>query len=112
MSRKKRKKKKAGSLEDVPVNDPEVELWQAVERRLKRPGDMPDIPALLAMEQPVDRLMGAASLFRDLATAVSESPLHGCDHIRLIGLAFLSQAMRREAERVYALYHGARPDYG
>ena len=111
MSRKKRKKKSV-PLEDVSVNDPEVQLWQAVERRLKRPGDMPDIPALLAMEQPVDRLLGAASLFRDLATAVSESPLHGCDHIRLVGLAFLSQAMRREAERVYALYHGAWPDYG
>ena len=112
MSRKKRRRKKAVSLEDVPVDDLEVQAWQAVERRLKTPGTMPDITALLAMEQPVVRLMGAAMVFHDLTTAVEESPLHGCDHIRTLGLVFLSQAMRREAERVYALYYGERPSYG
>ena len=50
----------------------------------------------------MNRLMGAAILFNDHATAmetIGEDP-------RAIGFSFLSDAMRREMDRVYRLYFG------
>ena len=112
MSRNKRRKKKAVSLEDAPVADLEVRLWQEVERRLKAPDGPPDTSTHLAMEEPVLRLMGASMLFYDLATAVNASPMHDARDIQTMGLAFLSYAIKREAERVFTLYRGEPPCYG
>ena len=111
MSRKKRKKKQI-PLEDRFICDLEVRAWQAVEKRIKGTWGPHDSATRLAMEEPVRRLMGASMLFYDLATAVHDSPMHDAQDIQPMGLVFLSQAIRREAERVFILYHGEWPSYG
>ena len=111
MSRKKRKKKQI-PLEDRFICDPEVQAWQAVEKRVKGTLGRLDSATRLAMEEPVRRLMGASMLFYDLATAVHGSPMHDARDIQPMGLVFLSYAMKREAERVYTLYYGEWPSYG
>ena len=91
----------------MSTDDLEVALYRAVRRRGKTPGGLPDRKALLAMEEPVTRLMGASVLFYDLATAVETAA-----DLRPMGLIFLSFAMKREAERLYRLYHGHKPQTG
>ena len=91
----------------MSTDDLEVALFKAVRRREKAPGGLPDRKALLAMEEPVTRLMGASVLFYDLATAVETAA-----DLRPMGLVFLSYAMKREAERLFRLYHGAPPETG
>ena len=112
MSGKKGRKKKQIPLEDRFICDPEVQAWQAVEKRIKGTWGRNDSATRLAMEEPVRRLMGASMLFYDLATAVHDSPMHDARDIQTMGLVFLSYAMKREAERLFTLYHGEWPSYG
>ena len=87
----------------------ETQLEMAVVARERRkPMGFPDRNAIFAMEEPMSRLMGAAILFNDHATAmetIGEDP-------RAIGFSFLSDAMRREMDRVYRLYFGHPHDGG
>lgn len=96
------------SGEDEPGSwheDLEVQIYQAVKRRGDAPGGMPDASTMLAMEEPLLRVVRASILFYDLATGVDDQGLH------VSGLIFLSQALKREAERLYRLYSGHHPEY-
>ena len=108
MSGKKRRTRPA-SLEECHVSDPDVQMWQAIQRRAGLDAAYPDQAAISAMEEPLRRLMGAAMLFSDVAVAYDNVP-ERIDPIRVKGLIFLALAMECEAERVYRLYHGPWAD--
>lgn len=90
--------------EVVFCEDIEVEIYQAILEREESPGGLPDRQAFDAMEEPVSRLLGAAFLFQDLSIAIGDAG------VRARGLDFLAGAIHREAERLFRLYHGRRPD--
>ena len=93
-----------GWLADVAPG--EAATLVAVRRREAAHGAGPPAgEALLAMEEPLQRLTGAAMLLRDLALAAAE----GADAPRAPGLVFLAAAMEREATLAYRLYHGRHP---
>lgn len=108
---------KTGDAEDNPGpedHDPGEDddgLWYSFETQIDRavaarerrsPMGFPDRDAAFAMEEPINRLMGAAVLFYDYATALDAVG----EEARAIGLVFLSKALKREADRVYRLYFG------
>ena len=95
-----------GGAADGLFDDLEVQIHQAVLRREQSSGSFPDGDALEAMEEPLHRLMGAAVLFTDLAMASTDDP-----PLSPMGLSFLSLAMKREALRLFRLYHGHPPRY-
>lgn len=90
--------------EEFAVRDSfETEIDKAVAaRECRDPMGFPDSEAISAMEEPMYRVMGAAELFYDYATALT----YGQEEAPSIGLVFLSAAMKREADRVYRLYFG------
>ena len=94
------------AFEDMEIMDWGVKLYQAVVRRQKRPFGHPDTDALRAMETVVARLTGACVLFENFTTNA------GFDgEIEAMGMQFLSDAMMREADRLFRLYHGRGPKY-
>ena len=108
MSRKKRKQKSV-PLEEQPVDDFDVWLWQAIERRRKQDDSYPDQDAVFAMEEPLTLLVGASRVFCDLALgAVSGG--NRIPELDTVGLLALSQVIRHEADRINRLYHGKRAD--
>lgn len=90
--------------DDFDIRDSfETQIDKAVAARERRdPMGFPDKEAISAMEEPMYRVMGAAALFYDYATALT----YGQEEAPAIGLVFLSQAVKREADRVYRLYFG------
>lgn len=90
-------------LEDVAGADAGV-IAAIRAREAAAAAGLPERESLLAMEEPLERLTGAAALMRDLAelARAGETP-------QPRGLAFLAGAMGREAERLYRLYHGRHP---
>ena len=82
-----------------------MRLWQAIQQRAGLEASFPDQEALSAMEQPLDRLMGAALLFCDVALG-ADNARGRIDPPRTEGLLCLSLIMEREADRLYRLYHG------
>ena len=93
-------------FEDMDIMDWEVKLYQAVVRRQKSPFGHPDTDALRAMETVVARLTGACVLLENFTTNA------GFDgEIEAMGMQFLSDAMMREADRLFRLYHGRGPKY-
>lgn len=95
-----------GEYADGLFDDQEVQIHQAVLRRAQYRGSYPDHDAVAAMEVPLRRLTGATVLFADICMFSSEDP-----PMSLIGLSFLANAMRREALRLFRLYHGHPPRY-
>lgn len=85
-------------------NDPEVVISRAIVARERTPSDLPDADALMAMDEPVHRVYGAATLVCTLAQAVRK----GC-RLSPRGVSFLALALEREAERLYRLYVGRAP---
>ena len=108
MSRKKRKQKSV-PLEDQPVDDFDVWLWQAIERRRKQDDSYPDQEAVFAMEEPLTLLVGASRVFCDLALG-AVSGANRIPELDTVGLLALSQVIRHEADRINRLYHGKRAD--
>ena len=108
MSRKKRKQKSV-PLEDQPVDDFDVWLWQAIERRRKQDDSYPDQDAVFAMEEPLTLLVGASRVFCDLALG-AVSGANRIPELDTVGLLALSQVIRHEADRINRLYHGKRAD--
>lgn len=92
--------------ETVWMEDAEVELYLAVLKRAKHPGHPPDGDAVDAMEEPIFRMLGAAYLFQDLCIGMGDIGA------RPRGLDFLAGAFHREAERLFRLYHGRKPEGG
>ena len=93
-------------FEDMEIDDWEVKIHQAVMRREKKPGRHPDTDALHAMEEVLARLTGACVLLENFTTNA------GFDgEIEAMGMQFLSDAMMREADRLFRLYHGHGPNY-
>ncbi len=86
-------------IKDIWICDQEVRIYRDVLRREGKKSLYPDREDLEAMEEPIHRLQGAAALFTDLAMG------NGCE-VNLTGLSFLAEAVTREAERLYRLYHG------
>ena len=93
-------------IKDMWVDDHEVQIYQEVMRREKKPGGHPDLEDINAMEEPLYRLIGAVALFEDLSIVFRRE-----NTPRRMGLSFLAQAMNREALRLYRLYHGHPPRY-
>lgn len=87
-------------------DDVEVQIHRAVIQRELARGGFPDSDAVAAMEEPLRRLSGATVLFADICMLSSEDP-----PVSQMGLSFLADAMRREALRVFRLYHGHPPRY-
>ena len=102
--------KEASEPEDIKVGkdgwheDFEVQIYQAVKRRLDNSEGFPDRDTLFAMEEPIYRMMKASVLFCDLAHGARDY-----DPPKPSGLVYLSTSMRREAERLYCLFTGIRP---
>lgn len=102
----------AGEPENMKVGkdgwheDFEVQIYQAVKRRLDNSEGFPDRDTLFAMEEPIYRMMKASVLFCDLAHGARDY-----DPPKPSGLVYLSTSMRREAERLYCLFTGIRPEY-
>lgn len=88
------------------LRDQEVEIFRDVLRREARSGAFPDEDDVMAMEESLYRLTAASVLFADLTTTTFKGPPP-----RNMGLSFLAQAMKREAIRLYRLYHGRPPRY-
>ena len=109
----------SGERDDAPAEpkhdfaDEDQETLAAIAERERTAGDggYPGDDAVQAMEQPVGRLMGAASLLDDLMILSARTRFLE-EELRPIGLMFLTGAMLREAERLYRLYFGKPPDYG
>ena len=108
MSRKKRKKKSV-PLEEQSVDDFDVWLWQAIERRCKQDDGYPDQEAVFAMEEPLTLLVGASRVFCDLALGAVNGGNRIPD-LDTVGLLALSRVIRHEADRINRLYHGKRAD--
>lgn len=87
------------------VYDPDTPLLAAVVARERTGGSWPDPASVAAMEEPIHRLLGAATLLGDLA--IARDPDIPIEH-RSVG--FLATALRREAARLFHLYHGKSPD--
>ena len=87
-------------------DDVEVQIHRAIIQRERTRGGFPDSEAVAAMEEPLFRLSGATVLFADICMLSSEDPGPS-----LMGLSFLANAMRREALRLFRLYHGHPPRY-
>lgn len=87
-------------------DDVEVQIHRAIIRRERTRGGFPDSDAVAAMEEPLHRLSGATVLFADICMLSSEDPGPS-----LMGLSFLANAIRREALRLFRLYHGHPPRY-
>ena len=99
----------AVQLEERSVDDFDVRLWQAIERRRKQDDSYPDQEAVFAMEEPLTLLVGASRVFCDLALGA----VNGRDRIPdldTVGLLALSQVIRHGADRLNRLYHGKRAD--
>ncbi len=86
------------------TDDLEEQINRAVIQREQSPGSFPDANAVEAMEEPLHRLIGATSLFTDLASVSGNGPA-----LSTVGLSFLADAMNREAMRIFRLYHGHPP---
>ena len=87
-------------------DDVEVQIHRAIIQRERTRGGFPDSDAVAAMEEPLYRLSGATVLFADICMLSSEDP-----PMSQMGLSFLANAMRREALRLFRLYHGHPPRY-
>ena len=87
-------------------DDVEVQIHRAIIQRERTRGGFPDSDAVVAMEEPLFRLSGATVLFADICMFSSEDP-----PMSQMGLLFLANAMRREALRLFRLYHGHPPRY-
>ena len=96
----------SSEVPDGLFDDLEVEIHLAVLRREKSSRSYPDGDAVAAMEEPLRRLTGATVLFTDLAMVRRDDP-----PASPMGLSFLSNAMYREALRLFRLYHGHPPRY-
>ncbi|MCG8505269.1 MAG: hypothetical protein MI755_11730 [Sphingomonadales bacterium] len=95
------------TLADGWREDLEVRIWKSVKARELAGGSRPDPSALTAMEEPLNRLMGAATLLHDLACALDTSW-----DARPMGLLFIAGALQREAQRLYRLHYGEWPRGG
>ncbi len=93
-------------LAEELANEQEVQIDKAVIQREHTAGGLPDRNALMAMEEPLNRLAGATVLFTDL-TIASHKGTSPC----VMGLSFLADAMNREALRLFRLFHGHPPRY-
>ena len=89
---------------DCDHEDLEVEIYNAVRRRMAKSGGLPDREDIFAMEEPIYRLADAASLFCDLAFNAKED-----DPPKPRSLVFLAKSMRRETGRLYQLLTGNNP---
>ena len=108
MSGKKRKKKSV-PLEEQSIDDFDVWLWQAIERRCKQDDSYPDQDAVFAMEEPLTLLVGASRVFCDLALGAVNGGNRIPD-LDTMGLLALSRVIRHEVDRINRLYHGTRAD--
>ena len=86
--------------------DLEVQIYNAVRWRLDYPEGMPGRETVFAMEEPIYRLVDAASLFCDLAFSAREY-----DPPKPRSLVSLAKTFRRETGRLYRLYVGKNPDW-
>ena len=96
-------------LEERSVDDFDVRLWQAIERRRKQDDSYPDQDAVCAMEEPLTLLVGASRVFCDLALGAVNGRNRIPD-LDTVGLLALSQVIRHEVDRINRLYHGKRAD--
>ena len=87
-------------------DDVGVQIRRAIIQRAHTRGGFPDSDAVAAMEEPLYRLSGTTVLFADICMLGSEDP-----PMSQMGLSFLANAMRREALRLFRLYHGHPPRY-
>ena len=95
----------SGPEAQADPNDPEGVISRAIVARENATSDRPDADALLAMDEPLHRVYGAATLVCTLSHAVHK----GC-RLSPRGLSFLALALEREAERLYRLYFGRAPE--
>ena len=102
-------KEKAEPLEVRPVDDFDVQIWQAIERRRKQEDSFPDQAAVFAMEEPLRLLVGTSRVFRDLALG-ADNARDRIPELDTGGLVALSLVIHREADRINRLYHGKRAD--
>ena len=96
-------------LEERSVDDFDVQIWQAIERRCKQDDSYPDQEAVCAMEEPLTLLVGASRVFCDLALGAVNGRNRIPD-LDTMGLLALSQVIRHEVDRINRLYHGKRAD--
>lgn len=85
--------------------DEDVQIHRAIAIRALTPGDLPGLADVIAMGVVVARLVRGTVLLQDLADATTiqnEPP-------RPAGLAYIADAMNRDAVRLYRLYHGCPP---
>ena len=105
--------KPKAAIADGWKKEPEVELYRAIHRRAAQQAAArkegkpcpPDRESLMAMEEPLCRLMRGTVLLHDVARAGgSNGGSNGGP--RRSGLDFLAGAISREAEAIYRLYTG------
>ena len=85
--------------------DEDVQIQRAIAIRALTPGGLPGLADVIAMGVVVARLVRGTVLLQDLADATTiqnEPP-------RPAGLAYIADAMNRDAVRLYRLYHGCPP---
>ena len=99
----------AAALEGRSVDDFDVRLWQAIERRCQQDDSYPDQEAVCAMEEPLTLLVGASRVFCDLALGAVNGGNRIPD-LDTMGLLALSRVIRHEVDRINRLYHGKRAD--
>ena len=90
--------------------DEDAEVLAAIVAREKLGDGYPAPPAVKAMDRPLWRLVAAATLLEDIAS-LSSQPQGRAEELRPLGLMFLANAVGRDIERIYRLYHGKRPRY-
>ena len=83
--------------------DEDAEVLDALVAREQLGDGYPAPPAVKAMDRPLWRLVAAATL--------SSQPQGRAEELRPLGLMFLANAIGRDIERIYRLYHGKRPRY-
>ena len=91
--------------DQIWVEDEDVQIQREIVRRERRPGGLPALEDIIMMEVLVTRIVRGSVLLQDLADATTiqnEPP-------RPAGLAYIADAMNRDAVRLYRHYHGKPP---